>query len=168
MNQNIFRKASMEKISSPEQLNEYIRISRPDVWIALVAAFMLLAAIFVWSAVGSLPVSISAAGIAGGGSLVCYLSPEEAARLRAGMTVEIENAGTGTVSEVGKTPLSEQEVSASVEGDYAAYALNLGDWNVAVSIETDAALEDGQVYSLSIITDSIRPITFLLNSQSGS
>ena len=79
MNQNIFRKASMEKISSPEQLNEYIRISRPDVWIALVAAFVLLAAIFVWSAVGSLPVSISAAGIAGGGSLVCYLSPEEAA-----------------------------------------------------------------------------------------
>ena len=42
MDQNIFRKASMEKISSPEQLNDYIRISRPGIWIALAAAFVLL------------------------------------------------------------------------------------------------------------------------------
>ena len=47
MDQNIFRKANMEKISSPEQLNDYIRISRPGIWIALVVAFVLLASVFI-------------------------------------------------------------------------------------------------------------------------
>ena len=168
MNQNIFRKASMEKISSPEQLNDYIRISRPGIWIALAAAFVLLASVFIWSVTGSLSVSVSAAGIARGGFLVCYLPPEEAEKLSEGMAAEIEAAGTGSVSAVARTPLSEQEAAASVEGDYAVYALNLGDWNVPVSIKTDAALEEGQVYRVSIATGSIRPAAFLLNQGTGS
>ena len=168
MNQNIFRKASMEKISSPEQLNDYIRISRPGIWIALAAAFVLLASVFIWSVTGSLSVSVSAAGIARGGFLVCYLPPEEAEKLSEGMTAEIEAAGTGSVSAVARTPLSEQEAAASVEGDYAVYALKLGDWNVPVSIKTDAALEEGQVYRVSIATGSIRPAAFLLNQGTGS
>jgi hypothetical protein len=49
MNENIFRKQSIDRISSPEQLNDYIKVSNPSIWIILTAVIVLLAAVLVWS-----------------------------------------------------------------------------------------------------------------------
>lgn len=43
MNQQLFRKKSVDKVSSPEQLNEYIRVANPGVWMVLAAIVILLA-----------------------------------------------------------------------------------------------------------------------------
>jgi len=45
---SIFRKTSLERISSPERLNDYIKVSNPSVWIILAAIAVLLAAAVVW------------------------------------------------------------------------------------------------------------------------
>ena len=45
MSQPIFRQKSMEKISSPEQMNDYIRVSNPSVWMILAAVIVLLAGV---------------------------------------------------------------------------------------------------------------------------
>ena len=42
MDNQLFRKKSLDKVSSPEQLNDYIRVSNPGVWIALTAVIVLL------------------------------------------------------------------------------------------------------------------------------
>ena len=49
---NIFRNKSMERVSSPEQLNDYIRVTTPSVWIVLIALVVLLVGILVWSVFG--------------------------------------------------------------------------------------------------------------------
>ena len=41
MNNSIFRKKSLDRISSPEQLNDYIRVSTPSVWMVLFAIIIL-------------------------------------------------------------------------------------------------------------------------------
>jgi len=56
--QNIFRKSSLERMSSPEQLNDYIRVSNPSVWIILAAIAILLIAAIVWGIVYELPEGI--------------------------------------------------------------------------------------------------------------
>ncbi len=38
----IFRKASLDRVLSPEQLNDYIKISRPSVWLILGTVIVLL------------------------------------------------------------------------------------------------------------------------------
>ena len=43
MDNKLFRQSSMDRISSPEELNEYLRVVRPSVWLALAAIIMLLA-----------------------------------------------------------------------------------------------------------------------------
>ena len=43
MNEQLFRKKSVDKVSSPEQLNEYIRVANPGVWMVLAAIVILLA-----------------------------------------------------------------------------------------------------------------------------
>ncbi len=51
---SIFRKKTMDRISSPEQLNDYIRVTSPSVWLVLLALVLLLAGILAWSIFGTL------------------------------------------------------------------------------------------------------------------
>ncbi len=52
--ESIFRAKSIDRVSSPEQLNDYIRVTTPPVWVALFAIILLLAGVFVWSLCGRL------------------------------------------------------------------------------------------------------------------
>lgn len=52
-NAGIFREKSMERVSSPEALNDYIRVTTPSVWIVLAALVILLAGMLAWSIFGT-------------------------------------------------------------------------------------------------------------------
>ena len=62
MANDTFRKKSMDYISSPEQLNDYLKVTKPSVWVVLFAVILLLAGIFVWGA--SAYIVSSAEGVA--------------------------------------------------------------------------------------------------------
>ncbi len=47
----IFRKSVMDRLSSPEELNDYLHVTRPAVWVALIAVILVLAGSLVWSSV---------------------------------------------------------------------------------------------------------------------
>lgn len=59
MNQQLFRKSSMDRISSPEQLNDYIRVTNPGVWLVLAAVIVLLMGACVWGIFGRLETKIT-------------------------------------------------------------------------------------------------------------
>ncbi len=42
-NTSFFRKKSLDRISSPEQLTDYLRVTNPGIWIFLAAVVVLLA-----------------------------------------------------------------------------------------------------------------------------
>ena len=48
MNENLFRKKSLDKMKEPDELNDYIRISEPGIWILLTAFLILLVAACIW------------------------------------------------------------------------------------------------------------------------
>ena len=49
MNKSIFRQKSLDRISSPEEIDNYIRVTRPSLWLALGVIILLLAALILWS-----------------------------------------------------------------------------------------------------------------------
>ena len=51
MQSQIFRNKSVERISSPEQLQDYMRVTTPGVWMVLTAVILLLAGMIISSAV---------------------------------------------------------------------------------------------------------------------
>ena len=53
---DLFRKKSLDRISSPEQLNDYIRVTTPTVWLVLLALVILLAGMLLWSILGTVTV----------------------------------------------------------------------------------------------------------------
>ncbi|PKM76291.1 MAG: hypothetical protein CVU90_13210 [Firmicutes bacterium HGW-Firmicutes-15] len=63
MEPSIFRKSSLERISSPERLNEYIKITNPGIWSILLACLALLIAVGFWGYYGNIPDSVRAKGV---------------------------------------------------------------------------------------------------------
>lgn len=52
----LFRKKSIERVSTPEQLNDYIRVTTPSVWVALIATAVLMLGALAWGIFGSIDI----------------------------------------------------------------------------------------------------------------
>ena len=55
--EGIFRKKSLERVSSPEQLDDYIHVTTPSVWIVLIATVFILMGMLAWSVFGTVDVT---------------------------------------------------------------------------------------------------------------
>lgn len=160
MEKGLFRKSSLERISSPEQLTDYIRVTNPSVWIVLTALAVLLCAVLVWSALGVLTDTLRLNVLVRGGAAVCYVDDGAAKKLAVGMEVRLGDAG-GTVEEVSALPISAQALRAGLPDDYTFSRLSAGEWNHEVKLGV-SGVPDG-LYEAQIILESIRPIAFLWN-----
>ena len=60
---DLFRKTSLEKLSSPEQLDKMIVITPPSFWMALSGAGLVIVVALIWSILGRLPVNVETQGI---------------------------------------------------------------------------------------------------------
>ena len=49
---SIYREKTLERISTPDQLTDYLKVTNPGIWVILAAVIILLAGIFVWSCTG--------------------------------------------------------------------------------------------------------------------
>ena len=63
MKGNVFRKASIERLSSPEQLDQVMQVTTPKGWLALAAICLLLAGVITWSFYGRIPTNVRAMGV---------------------------------------------------------------------------------------------------------
>ena len=49
---SIFRKKSLERVTSPEQLNDYIKVTTPSVWMIMFATLVLIVGTLFWAVFG--------------------------------------------------------------------------------------------------------------------
>jgi HlyD family secretion protein len=59
----IFRKIALERLSSPEQLDQLLQVTRPTGWLALAAFGAMIVAAFGWGLYGSIPTEATGEGI---------------------------------------------------------------------------------------------------------
>jgi HlyD family secretion protein len=59
----IFRKVSLERLSSPEQLDMLTRVTTPTAWLALVMLGVILLMALIWGFWGSIPIRVQGHGI---------------------------------------------------------------------------------------------------------
>lgn len=60
---SIFRQVSLERLSSPEQLDQILQVTDPKSWLALLALGILLITAVIWSVIGRIPVEVSGSAI---------------------------------------------------------------------------------------------------------
>ena len=82
-----FRKKSLEKLNDPEQLNDYIRVTNPAVWMVLALIGLLLALFILWAIYGEIDIEEKTVVVAKNGESCVYVSSEYAGQLHAGLLV---------------------------------------------------------------------------------
>ena len=157
MNNQLFRKKSIDRVSSPEQLNEYIRVSNPGVWMLLAAIAILLLGVCVWGVMGRLDTKLPVAAVAENGVLTAYVKESDIAAVQPGMKVFVDDAEC-TVAEISAEPFA-------VDTRFTEYTLHIGslkigEWVYAVTLSGEFA--DG-VHSAEIVTESVAPMSFVIN-----
>ena len=135
------------RITSPEQLHDYIHVTNPNLWILLVMIIAMLAGMIVLAATitieNKLEVQAEVSGFtneAGAALGLCSITGDQRNQVRIGMKVRIAGE-EGTITEMIE---DEQEVFASFELDRA-----------------DAKLKEG-VYDATIVLETTTPLSFLL------
>jgi HlyD family secretion protein len=113
----LFRKAAIDKLSSPERLDVLMQVTSPNGWIALWTIGAILIGVIVWSVMGSIPTRVQASGILiRGGNLreVRAAGPGELTKftLHVGDVVK-ENQVVGELTQTG----SQEQIKAQ-EGKY--------------------------------------------------
>lgn len=157
MNEQLFRKKSIEKVSSPEQLNEYIRVSNPGVWMVLAAIVILLIGVCVWGVLGHLDTTVTTVAVVENSEITLYINETDAQQIEEGMKVVIGN------KECEITDIAAQPVA--VGDDFPEYALHIGslqngEWVYPVAVSGE--LENG-IHSADIVVESISPMSFVIN-----
>ena len=141
MNSQLFRKKSVDRVSSPEQLNEYIRVANPGVWMVLAAIVILLAGVVVWGFIGHLDTTLDTAVVCENGEAVIYVKEADVEKVEVGMTVRV-GENEYAISEIPTEPV------------------RVGEWVYVVKVNGD--FTDG-VHKAEIVIERISPISFILN-----
>ena len=157
MEKSIFRNTSMQRLRSPEQLNEYIRVANPGVWLILGAIVLLLAGVIVWGSFGTIPFSVRTGVLVEDGRAVCYVGTSDAAAMEAGMPVSVAGM-QGTVTAISAQPVLPDE---SVNPYFLSLSgCSLGEFCYLAEMDIPG-LADG-VYPAEIAVKSIHPISFVI------
>ena len=156
-NNEIFRKKAIERVTSPEKLDDYIHVTSPSIWMALAGIICILVGALVWAAFGNIYTTVGGAGMVNNNNLVIYIKVSDRPSVKEGMDITVNGHKT-VVREISPEPV---QVSEEV-GEYVldAAGLKSGDWTYMV--EADIDLPDG-VYEASITVESIHPIKFVTN-----
>ena len=150
MKKELYRQKSIERVSSPEQLNDYIKVSSPGVWAVLAAVVVLLIGALVWSVFSRLENTVPAVVVVEDGRAVCFYGMGYGSEVEAGMTVSVGDAqlSIGSVSTAQLQLVEDLAVGTYLPGQ-----------GVYVS-ELEGTLDDG-VYEAEIVVESLSPISLL-------
>ena len=156
---SIFREKSMERISSPEDLNDYVRVASPGVWLILAAIVVLLAGFIIWGVYGNIEMQVPALVINEAGSAACYVKEVDSIALADGMPVRLSDGTEATLLlSAGKSQAADDILT-----EYARHVGEFGDdeWLIKLGVEGD--LPEG-IFDAEVITKAIKPISFIFNN----
>ena len=161
-NSSIFNKTAQEKLRSPDDLEKYIRVTKPSTWAVLAAFALLLVGVLAWAIFGSVSTSVSGTGVLIDGQAMCFLPVDEAARVHVGDPARVDGKKL-SVAEGAPIPSSREEATRLLGSDYLTDALVKGDWATKVTLEGDtSALNEGIPLMVHITTERVAPITLVM------
>lgn len=161
----IFNKKASEKLRSPDDLDKYVRVTNPSVWIVLAACLALLAGLLAWGVFGTVATSVKGTGVYTQGKVVCFLTADKVSEVHVGDSAYVDGERM-KVSSISSVPVSRGEAKNVVNSDYLVSSLVNGDWAYVLEFEVDEEEGDHNFredipLNVEITTERIAPITLL-------
>lgn len=134
MKNSIFRQKSLDKISSPEQLNEYIKVANPSPFIMLAGVLVLLLGVVIWGFFGITEKTETFAATVEDGTIKIYT---EADVVKVSEIITVDDTQV-EVEEVLQTPVSAGDLDS-----YLVYVLDVTSDSFLYCSTGSTTLEDG-------------------------
>ncbi len=157
--QELFRQKSLDKISSPEQLNDYITVTNPGVWMLLTSIVLVLFGAIVWGTFGKLETRIRVPAIVDDSGAVLYVEADDILKIQGDQKVDI-NGIEGSVVSYG----NKGNKASDVLGDIALSESGYSESDILYDVYADIDIQNG-IYMAEIVIDSVSPISFLINNK---
>ena len=135
---SIFSQQALDRINSPEQLHDYMKVTNPGIWIVLAAVVVILVGFFVWMSVGVIETTV-----------------------KVGVSTQNKQAEVAITSAENKM---EKDMTLRVGGKETVILSTETDPYGRTVGKAEVDLPDG-MYEGTLVTESVHPIQFLLTSK---
>lgn len=161
----LFTKKAQSKLRSPDDLDEYVRVTNPSVWVVLAACVLLMVGLFAWGFFGTAHTSVSAVATRVKGEVVAFLPADDASKVSVGNPANVEGE-LMEVASIDTVPLSRLEAYEIVGSDFLAATLVQDDWTYLVTFkgDGDTGFAEGVPLSVNVTTENIAPINVILGN----
>ena len=163
----MFTEKASKKLRSPDDLDEYVRVTNPSVWVVLAACATLMIGLFAWGLFGTAETNVSGVGTYARDGAVCFLPAEKASKVHVGDLANVDGA-LSKVESISAVPLSRVEARTIVGSDYLTNTLVESDWTYLVrfACDEDRAFEEGVPLPVTITVERIAPLTVIFGDVS--
>ena len=180
-----FRPIRLQEYRSPDKLNEYVRISRPSTWVAIVALNLIILALFIWGITGTLPVHCVTRGVCVSRddnekitTVVCLVDPVKAT------AADLQNKDAFVVLRSGQSVSGKTSLPEPFPQSLEQIRENLADYGVKnewifsqleqypfmyfLMVDLDSRPDSayyGELAEVSVITAEFPPYKFLIGGE---
>lgn len=187
----LFRKSTLERVTSPEQLNEYIKVTNPSLILMLIGLFVAVISGAIWMFFGGIPETVSLNGVIieepnKPQEVCCYVPISTSKRLKEGMDVQIspDYAGreeygyvNGKITSVGKEVVTSEYLQANFEnpqvvipavqaamqsGNVVEIRMSIGEWSSEKGKQV--TLSEGADCTVQAVVGDKKAYKFIINS----
>ena len=156
----IFNQKATERLNSPDDLDKYLRVVNPSVWVLLAACVRVMLGIVAWGFFGTASASVAKRGAVIDGKIVTFITTAEKDEIRPGNEVLLGNRIL-KVESVDTLPLSKGEARQLLGSDYLTWYLVQDEWVYRATISGGNSLAEGTPVTLTITTERVAPVKLL-------
>ena len=157
MKKEIFRKKSLERISSPEKIDSYVKTVNVSSNLVLIAAATVIFGAVIWGAFGKVEVSVPAVTVCLQDETLCYVREADCASISK-ETEFVTVGGALNLTAISETPTRVSDTLSPYEAHVAGF-LN-DEWVCKVTL--DSSLPQG-VYKTQVLVKRVSPLSLLMN-----
>ena len=170
MPDQIFSDKAMKKLKTTDDLEQYVHLTSPGVWIVLGAASALLIGLIIWAFWGTAATTVDTRAAMVDGKMCCFLPADEYQLVRVGDPVYIDHS-PWVVTECSSVPLSRDMAYGIIKSDFLVSELVTSNKCYQVTLEPGnktPAFGRGHGTSMATVdavihTRSVHPIDLILN-----
>lgn len=155
-----------KNITSVNEFNDYIKICKPKIWIILIALIILMLSLTIWGIFGKIETKIDKQAISMNGTVYCFLDQNEIANISNNTSVKIEDK-LYKINNIYDKAFSSDQVETFLSEHNINLELNLNSNSVYYLLTIKVENVPYEIINISIIKESISPISFLINNKEG-
>ena len=155
---SLFREKNLERLESPEQLNDYLRVTSPGVWLVLATVIVLLVGVCIWGFLGRIEATTQAAVVTDGGESICLVPASAVEGVLKNRTVKINGEPRELVPDV-----LEPEVVTENMNVYIMLTGKLSVGDIVYPIALAEPLAADGIVEGQLVTETLSPVSLFFN-----